>query len=156
MGDNNQATFQGNDPASNAPDAAAYDKGKGKAVEDPMDVSMDEEDESEESEAEEPVCVRDRLFRVQLANLILLLRWPKVNKANPSITKRRGLTTITIDDDDDDNDNLEPVSADNIISGGRRTRGKTIDYQEAAGKINQDEMDEDEDDDEEYEPADKQ
>ncbi|OJJ56327.1 hypothetical protein ASPSYDRAFT_33432 [Aspergillus sydowii CBS 593.65] len=117
MGDNNQATFQGNDPASNAPDAAAYDKGKGKAVEDPMDVSMDEEDESEESEAEEPMAE---------------------------------------DDDDDDNDNLEPVSADNIISGGRRTRGKTIDYQEAAGKINQDEMDEDEDDDEEYEPADKQ
>ncbi|OJJ06386.1 hypothetical protein ASPVEDRAFT_321879 [Aspergillus versicolor CBS 583.65] len=156
MGDNNQATFQGNDPASNAPDAAAYDKGKGKAVDDSMDVSMDEDEESEGSEGEEPVCVRDRLFRVQLADLISLFRWSKVNKTNSSRTRMRRLTMTTIDDDDDDNDNLEPVSADNILSGGRRTRGKTIDYQEAAERINQDEMDEDDDDDEEYEPADKQ
>ena len=50
--DNNQATIS-NDPAANAPDAAAY-KGKGKATEDPsvaQDMSMDE-DESEESENE--------------------------------------------------------------------------------------------------------
>lgn len=50
--DNNQATIS-NDPAANAPDAAAY-KGKGKAVEDPsvaQEMSMDE-DESEESENE--------------------------------------------------------------------------------------------------------
>ncbi|KAL4941015.1 histone chaperone domain CHZ-domain-containing protein [Aspergillus oleicola] len=112
MGDNNQATFPGNDPAANAPDAAAYDKGKGKAIEDPMDVSMDEDEESDESDAE----------------------------PNPE------------DDDDDENDNLEPVSTENIISGARRTRGKNIDYQQAAERIDQDEMDEDEDDDEEYEP----
>ncbi|KAL4928253.1 histone H2A.Z-specific chaperone CHZ1 [Aspergillus undulatus] len=114
MGDN-QATFQGNDPAANAPDAAAYEKGKGKAVEDPMDVSMDEEEESDESDAE----------------------------------------PIPEDDDDEENDNLEPVSTDNIISGGRRTRGRNIDYQEAAEKIGQDEMDEDDEDDEEYEPTNK-
>ena len=65
MGDNNQATFQGNDPAANAPDAAAYEKGKGKAVEDPMDVSMDEDEESDESDAE-PVCVQHRFFSMQL------------------------------------------------------------------------------------------
>jgi hypothetical protein len=55
MGDNNQATFPGNDPAAYPPDAAALDKGKGKAVEDPMDVSMDEDDDDSESEAEEQV-----------------------------------------------------------------------------------------------------
>ncbi|KAL4912459.1 hypothetical protein BDW62DRAFT_214999 [Aspergillus aurantiobrunneus] len=115
MGDNNQANFPGNDPATHAPDAAAYDKGKGKAVEDPMDVSMDEDEESEESEAEEPVY----------------------------------------DDDDDEDNNLEPVSADNIIAGGRRTRGKNIDYQEAAERINEEDMDEEEDDDVDFEPTDK-
>ncbi|KAF7595154.1 Histone H2A.Z-specific chaperone [Aspergillus hancockii] len=105
MGDNNQATTFSNDPAANAPDAAALDKGKGKATQDPtaMDVSMDEE-ESDESENEDME-----------------------------------------DDDEDDGDNLEPISADNIISGGRRTRGKTIDFQEAAEKL-KDEGDDDEDD----------
>ncbi|KAL4875562.1 histone chaperone domain CHZ-domain-containing protein [Aspergillus karnatakaensis] len=113
MGD--QATFPGNDPAAHAPDAAAYDKGKGKAIDDPMDVSMDEDEESEESEAEEPMA----------------------------------------EDDDDEGDNLEPISADNIISGGRRTRGKNIDFQEAAERIKEDEMDEDDedDDDEDFQPT---
>ncbi|KAL4868222.1 histone chaperone domain CHZ-domain-containing protein [Aspergillus spectabilis] len=110
MGDH--ATFQGNDPAAHAPEAAAYDKGKGKAIDDPMDVSMDEDEESEESDAEEPMA----------------------------------------EDDDDEGDNLEPISADNIITGGR-TRGKNIDFQEAAERIKEDEMEDDEDDDDEdFEP----
>lgn len=66
MGDNNQATLQGNDPSTNAPDAAAYDKGKGKAVDDQMDVSMDEEEESDESENEETVSAQVRFLKVQL------------------------------------------------------------------------------------------
>ncbi|TPR08372.1 adenylate kinase family protein [Aspergillus niger] len=90
MGDNNQATT-GFDPAANAPDAAAWDKGKGKATDPTQDMRMDD-DESDESEAEEMID----------------------------------------DDDDEDNDTLEPISSDNIISGGRRTRGKTIDFQAAA------------------------
>jgi hypothetical protein len=59
MSDNNQATAFSNDPAVNAPDAAASDKGKGKAVEDPsatQEMSMDE-DESE-SENEEMVSAQ--------------------------------------------------------------------------------------------------
>lgn len=53
MGDNNRATL-GSDAAANAPDAAAFDKGKGKATEDPsLEMSMDEDEESEESENEE-------------------------------------------------------------------------------------------------------
>lgn len=55
------------------------------------------------------------------------------------------------DDDEDGGDNLEPISADNIIAGGRRTRGKTIDFQEAAEKI---QGDDDDDDDEEFQPND--
>ena len=42
---------------------------------------------------------------------------------------------------------MEPISSDNIITGGR-TRGKTIDFAEAAEKAKNegDEMDDDEDD----------
>ncbi|KAL5338788.1 histone chaperone domain CHZ-domain-containing protein [Aspergillus crustosus] len=114
MGD--QATFPSNDPAAHAPDAAAYDKGKGKAIDDPMDVSMDEVEESEDSDVEEPLA----------------------------------------EEDDEEGDNLEPISADNIINGGRRTRGKNIDFQEAAEKVKEDPMDEDDedDDDEDFEPTD--
>lgn len=46
------------DPAANAPDAAAYEKGKGKATEqDPtaQEMSMDEDESSEESGPEELV-----------------------------------------------------------------------------------------------------
>ncbi|KAL5360203.1 histone chaperone domain CHZ-domain-containing protein [Aspergillus floccosus] len=112
MGDNNRATF-GSDAAASAPDAAAFDKGKGKATEEPsLEMSMDEDEESEESENDE----------------------------------------MAEDDDEDGGDNLEPISADNIITGGRRTRGKTIDFQEAAEKIQGD--DDDDDDDEEFQPND--
>lgn len=73
MGDNNQATFPGNDPAAHAPDAAAFDKGKGKAVEDPMDISMDEDEESDESDVEEPVCLPLSSIYYTDTNIILEL-----------------------------------------------------------------------------------
>ncbi|OJD20024.1 hypothetical protein AJ78_00040 [Emergomyces pasteurianus Ep9510] len=55
-----------------------------------------------------------------------------------------------VDEDEDDTaqDNLEPISAANIISDGRRTRGKTIDFAEAAKKAQQAGEPIDEDDDE--------
>lgn len=56
----------------------------------------------------------------------------------------------SIDEDEDDGGNLEPISSENIISGGRRTRGKTIDFQEAAEKLKADEMSDDDDDDEDF------
>ena len=56
MGDNEKSTLQ-SDPAANAPDAAAVDKGKGKgkgkSVENP-DSSMDEDEESDEGEGSGP------------------------------------------------------------------------------------------------------
>ncbi|PLB39195.1 histone H2A.Z-specific chaperone CHZ1 [Aspergillus candidus] len=57
---------------------------------------------------------------------------------------------IVEDEDEDDGGNLEPISSENIISGGRRTRGKTIDFQEAAEKLKADEMSDDDDDDEDF------
>ncbi|OAX80767.1 hypothetical protein ACJ72_04898 [Emergomyces africanus] len=58
---------------------------------------------------------------------------------------------VTVDEDEDDTaqDNLEPISAANIISDGRRTRGKTIDFAEAAKKAQQagEQIDEDDDED---------
>ncbi|PYH92011.1 hypothetical protein BO71DRAFT_421117 [Aspergillus ellipticus CBS 707.79] len=106
MGDNNRSTA-GFDPASNASDAAAWDKGKGKATDPTRHMSMD--DDESESEPEEM---------------------------------------------EEDGDNLEPISADNIITGGRRTRGKTIDYQEAAEKLKGEEMDDEDDEDDDYVGAD--
>ncbi|KAI5197619.1 hypothetical protein E4T39_07158 [Aureobasidium subglaciale] len=43
-------------------------------------------------------------------------------------------------------DNMEEIDESNILSGGRRTRGKTIDFAKAAEGLDDDE-DEDEDDD---------
>lgn len=51
MGDHSVTDY--NDPAANAPDAAAYDKGKGKAAEPHGDVNMGEEEDDDSSEEEE-------------------------------------------------------------------------------------------------------
>lgn len=60
--------------------------------------------------------------------------------------------TLRLDDEEAD-DNLEPISEENIISGGRRTRGKNINWEEVRSKTS-DEMEEDEDDDEDYQGGD--
>ena len=50
--------------------------------------------------------------------------------------------------------NLEPIDQSNIIQGGRRTRGKVINYAEMAAKDNSGDMDDEEDDDEDFQAAD--
>lgn len=61
MGDNDKTTTTTlkDDPAANPPDAAAVDKGKGKAnaVEEPatQDLSMDDDEESEEESGPEDI-----------------------------------------------------------------------------------------------------
>jgi len=107
-----------NDPAAHAPDAAALDKGKGKAADDTHDdVVMGQDEESSEEES--------------------------------------GPEDLNVDDDEEeDQDNLEPISPSNIIEGGRRTRGKNIDFAEVAEKAKaagDDPMDDDDDDDEDFE-----
>ncbi|GAO17686.1 hypothetical protein UVI_02058410 [Ustilaginoidea virens] len=53
------------------------------------------------------------------------------------------------DEDDEDDDGLEEIDLDNIVDGGRRTRGTTIDFAKAAESLP---ADEDDEDDEDFEP----
>lgn len=65
MGDNDKATTLNSDPAMNPPDAAALDKGKGKAVEETpatQELSMDEDEESSEEENGAEEMVRRTIF----------------------------------------------------------------------------------------------
>lgn len=66
---------------------------------------------------------------------------------------RMTANTPSLEEDEEGQNGLEPISSENIISGGRRTRGKNIDFQEAAEKTKDDEMDDD-DDDEDFAPQD--
>ncbi|KAI0112092.1 histone chaperone domain CHZ-domain-containing protein [Nemania sp. FL0031] len=82
-------------------------KGKGKAVatEEPVDQSMDEDDEEDTGdEAGE-------------------------------------------DDAADDDDNMDEIDLNNIVDGGRRTRGRVIDWAKAAEENPADDDDEDDDED---------
>jgi len=51
---------------------------------------------------------------------------------------------------EDEDDGMEEIDTDNIISDGRRTRGKVVDFAKAAAETPEDE-DEDEEDDEDFE-----
>ncbi|KAI0124603.1 hypothetical protein F4776DRAFT_630601 [Hypoxylon sp. NC0597] len=53
--------------------------------------------------------------------------------------------------DDDADDNLDEIDLNNIVEGGRRTRGRVIDWAKAAQDNPAEDDDEDEED--EYEPA---
>lgn len=66
------------------------------------------------------------------------------------------LTYETVDpEDDEDEDDLQEIELDNIVAGGRRTRGKAIDFAKANAELNAEEGDEDEDEDDDFvEPSD--
>ncbi|KAF2420022.1 hypothetical protein EJ08DRAFT_653942 [Tothia fuscella] len=51
-----------------------------------------------------------------------------------------------------DDDNMEEIDTDNIITGGRRTRGRNIDFVKAAEEAKDLDDDEDDDDDDFQEP----
>jgi hypothetical protein len=64
------------------------------------------------------------------------------------------LTPVPTDDDEDDE--LQEIDLDNIVQGGRRTRGKVIDFAKAAEE-NKDEIDDDdEEDDDDFEAPDEE
>jgi hypothetical protein len=70
----------------------------------------------------------------------------------PSYPIRRPVATVVstanfpaVEEADDDN--MEEIDTDNIINGGRRTRGKVIDFAKAAE--NSKDLDDDEDDEDE-------
>ena len=50
-------------------------------------------------------------------------------------------------EEEPDEDNMEEIDTDNIITDGRRTRGKAIDFAKAAEELPEDEDGDDEDDD---------
>jgi hypothetical protein len=49
--------------------------------------------------------------------------------------------------DEPDDDNMEEIDTSNILSDGRRTRGRQIDFAKAAEELPEDEDDDDDDDD---------
>ena len=52
---------------------------------------------------------------------------------------------------DEDDDNLDEIDLENIVEGGRRTRGRNIDFAKAAEESKELDDDEDSEDDEDYE-----
>ncbi|KAK7977618.1 Histone H2A.Z-specific chaperone CHZ1 [Apiospora saccharicola] len=56
---------------------------------------------------------------------------------------------------EEDDDNMDEIDLSNIVEGGRRTRGKVIDWAKAAENVPTNEEDEDDDDDFEGEAAEK-
>jgi Histone chaperone domain CHZ len=61
---------------------------------------------------------------------------------------------IILSADEPDDDNMEEIDTSNILSDGRRTRGRQIDFAKAAEELPEEEEDDDDDDDFE-EPADE-
>ncbi|KAI0472299.1 histone chaperone domain CHZ-domain-containing protein [Xylaria cf. heliscus] len=94
---------------SKAADESVDVKGKGKAVatEEPVDQSMDEDDEDSGDEE--------------------------------------------VGDDADDDDNMDEIDLNNIVDGGRRTRGRVIDWAKAAQENPADD-DDDDDDEDDFQP----
>ncbi|KAL5615279.1 hypothetical protein BROUX41_005330 [Berkeleyomyces rouxiae] len=98
-------------PGNAQTEGAQYEeKGKGKAVPDTHDVSMDEDDDEEDEDEEE---------------------------------------LETADAHTMEDDGMEEIDTSNIIAGGRRTRGKVIDFAKAAAENPAD--DDEEEDDEDFE-----
>jgi len=56
------------------------------------------------------------------------------------------------DVEEPDEDNMEEIDMDNIVNS--RTRGKNIDYAEAAKKLDEEQGDEDDEDDDDFEDDD--
>ncbi|PGH06348.1 hypothetical protein AJ80_08182 [Polytolypa hystricis UAMH7299] len=101
--------------------AEVADKGKGRAIDNPPheDVSMGEDEDSSSEESGAEEIAGDGKY--------------------PS----------ECDSNEEEEDNLEPISTENIIEGGRRTRGKSIDYRQAAAKAQAEGVDLDDDEDDE-------
>lgn len=63
-------------------------------------------------------------------------------------TRANSLTLLRVTDAaEEDDDNMDEIDLSNIVEGGRRTRGKVIDWAKAAENVPTNEEDEDDDDD---------
>lgn len=140
------------DPAQ----TVAAGKGKGKATDVPQDVSMGEDDSSsdEETGAEDEVCI----LSLQCPALPFLLthcarsqrKSVSLETCNPRHIKPPANNGVTVAEEEDE-DNMEEIDTDNIISDGRRTRGKAIDFAKAAEDAGDSLDDDDDDDDDDFE-----
>jgi hypothetical protein len=54
---------------------------------------------------------------------------------------------ISTTEDEPDEDNMEEIDTNNIITGGRRTRGRTIDFAKAAAELPEEDDEDEEDED---------
>ena len=146
------------DPAQTV--AAGKGKGKGKATDAPHDVSMGEDDDSsdEETGAEDDVCPSPlptscplgrtaNAFHSQSKEERKPLHYPT---NTPQHIANTGATTA----EEEDQDNMEEIDTDNIISDGRRTRGKSIDFAKAAEEAGDELDDDDDEEDDDFEEED--
>ncbi|KAG8526152.1 uncharacterized protein KY384_000145 [Bacidia gigantensis] len=133
MGDRSTNPTQGGvDPATNPP------KGKGKA--DPQDVSMGEEEDStsdEETGAEDDQKINSWRALNSPSSYFLMTEFVALQQ---SLNDQSDLTV-----EEEDDDNMEEIDTSNIRPS--RTRGKQIDWRQAAEKNKDDLGDEDEDED---------
>ena len=68
---------------------------------------------------------------------------------NKYLTNTRAITA-----EEEDHDNMEEIDTDNIISDGRRTRGKSIDFAKAAEDAGDELDDDDDEEDDDFEGED--
>jgi cation transport ATPase len=136
-------------------------KGKGKATEDPVDQNMEEDDDdtSDEDEVNPPSTLC--LF-LSCAALVLTFS-SRATVSQPRATQRTAHACVLFPAQltdhvsffssaaaavAEDDDNMDEIDTNNIVEGGRRTRGKVINWAQAAKDIpGDDEDDEEEDDD---------
>ncbi|KAI1269767.1 histone chaperone domain CHZ-domain-containing protein [Xylariaceae sp. FL1019] len=85
-------------------------KGKGKAVAEPIDESMGEDNDDDENDEDDEAG------------------------------------------GEEEDDNLDEIDLNNIVDGGRRTRGRVIDWAKAAEENPATEEDDDDDDEDDFEP----
>ena len=81
----------------------------------------------------------------------------KVRRSQPPHFHRRiQLIGVAVIVEEEDEDNMEEIDTDNIIPSGRRTRGKTIDFAEAAKNAGDELEDDEDDDDDDFEEKDEE
>ena len=87
-------------------------------------------------------------MNIPVLDLLMPLPLPSLNFSKTDQEAHVLLTHLIAEEEDEDN--MEEIDTDNIIDGGRRTRGKTIDFAKAAAENPAEDDDDDEDDDEDF------
>ena len=129
-------------------------KGKGKALAEDVhveDTAMDEDDDDEDEEDEDdddeevfaPIPPETERWLTHRRRTLRLVRFKSIVSCKRTTDSYLG----------DDEDGMEEIDLDNIVEGGRRTRGAKIDFAKAAEENPVDDDDEDEDD-EDFQPPD--